>query len=536
MFHGDSPIENNHDGGGNMNRIFIGLVIALTASQVACSLSAGMGARQPANVNASRFATRPPAYWPTSSWRESSPEEQGMSSSSLAKAVDHASQQALPIHNLLIVRHGVVVLDANFYPFSLSARHDIASITKSVTSLLVGAAVERGILPRPETLLFDVLRNRPSRIDSRKGAMSLANLLGMQSGLDCGFARGELELHAMMKATDWVQSIIDLPMRSTPGTEIGYCSGNYHLLSAAITSRAGMSELEFARQALFDPLGITDVVWPTDPSGLNHGWGDLQLRPRDLAKIGFLMLHGGEWDGRTLVSRDWITWSTQPRVKYGDNNLYGYGWWTHPTSPNGFYEGIGRGGQRLSVWPEKDIIVVMTGGGFRPDDLSSFLLEAIIADSAVTRNADSEARLLSSARRAAAVPIAQRTAVPACAASVSGVTYLVGMNSMDLRTFTLEFPSVDSTIARLQVGKYSLVLPVGMDGIYRRASTLIDGIAPATRGTWRSPCEFVLDLNLVGKIDRYTLAIAFDHGKAHMSLAEATGLVKEETSAAASDR
>lgn len=514
-----------------MKRVLVFGMAMFLGLQAGCNRAAILPTERRAILARQQFANDTPSYWPTSGWRESSPEEQGMNSLALMKAIEIARQKALPIHNLLIVRHGVVVLDASFYPFADFSRHDVASITKSVTSLLIGAAVERGVFPDPQAHVLDILKRQPRKQNSRKMSMSVANLLGMQSGLECGYARGEIELRAMKKSSDWVQYLVDLPARSGPGTEFGYCSGNYHLLSAALTARTGLSELEFAQKVLFGPLGISDIVWPTDPAGLSHGWGDLQLRPRDLAKIAFLMLHGGEWDGKRVVSRSWIAWSTAPRVKYGDDDYYGYGWWSHQGAPTGFYEAIGRGGQRLSVWPEKDVIVVMTGGGFRPDDIASFLLEALVADTALPRNPAGEAALSASLKAAATAPVAQKATMPACATAISGVTYSVAQNSLDLRHFSLEFPTLDSAVAHLKVATYELVLPVGMDGLYRTASTLVDGIAPSTRGTWRSPCELVLDLNLVGKIDRYTLAISFDATKAKVSIKETTGLVKETVSA-----
>src|SRR6266545_7957569 len=132
-----------------MTRIRGGAVLALAATAFGCGMSSRPSAAAPQSGSAPQFATRAPDYWPTDAWKVSSPEEQGMSSTSLAKAVDLAARESFPIHSLLIVRRGYVVLDATFYPFAPESRHDVASITKSVTSLLVGAAVERGILPSP---------------------------------------------------------------------------------------------------------------------------------------------------------------------------------------------------------------------------------------------------------------------------------------------------------------------------------------------------------------------------------------------------
>lgn len=100
--------------------------------------------------------------------------------------------------------------------------------------------------------------------------------------------------------------MLDLPMAETPGTRFEYCNGSSFLLSAIITETTGMSALEFAKKYLFGPLGITDVIWPTNPQGINIGWGELSMLPHDLAKIGYLYLWGGQWDGEQIVPSSWV--------------------------------------------------------------------------------------------------------------------------------------------------------------------------------------------------------------------------------------
>lgn len=117
--------------------------------------------------------------------------------------------------------------------------------------------------------------------------------------------------------------------------------------------------LEFARQNLFKPLGIRDVIWPADPQGFSHGWSDLHLHPRDAAKIGYLWLQQGQWVGQQIVSRARVEDSVKVQVKTGRDDDYGYGWWV--VGQEGEYAAIGRGGQRIQVYPALDIILVMIG-------------------------------------------------------------------------------------------------------------------------------------------------------------------------------
>ncbi|HME92185.1 MAG TPA: serine hydrolase, partial [Myxococcaceae bacterium] len=473
------------------------------------------------------------AYWPTDGWRESPPEAQGLSSTELAKALEVTQQRAMPIHSLLLIRHGVVVLDVSFYPFPAGSRHDLASVTKSVDSALVGVALQMGAIADTTQPAFAFLPYRPSKTDKRRDAIRIEDLLGMQSGLDCGFKSGEPELRQMMRSANWVQTAVDLPMRSAPGGEFGYCSENYHLLSAVLTSATGLSMEAFAKKYLFGPLGIQDVYWPADPQGVTHGWGDLQLKPRDLAKIGYLFLHGGQWEDKQLLSRAWVERSTAPRIAFDKWNVYGYGWWTHPELPPGFYEAIGRGGVRLSIWPEKDVILVLTGGGFEPGELVPFLRASLKEDHALPPDPLAHAHLLELANAVAVASPKTPSPLPPQAASVSGREYQMKSNSMGLRSIALSFPGGNEARAKIVLEDRELDLPVGLDGTYRLAPISIDGISPGARGEWKAGNTFALDVNLIGKINRYLLTMNFDRDAVHVEIVEATGLLRGETSGTA---
>jgi CubicO group peptidase (beta-lactamase class C family) len=457
--------------------------------------------------------------------RPATPEAQGVESGALADAIDVAVKQNLPIHELLVARHGVTVLDLPFAPFPEASRHDIASVTKSITSLLIGAAVQAGALRDTNVTLAELF----PLVDAEHGAIRVADLLGMQSGMDCGFKGGEAELRAMMASANWTDFALSLPMRSKPGTQMGYCSPGYHLLSAIITRVTGTSAADFARRVLFGPLGITDIYWPADPQGVTRGWGDLQMRAADLAKIGQLLLRGGEWNGKQIVSREWIKWSTTQHVQFRGNDYYAYGWWTHPDAPAGFYEAIGRGGQRLSILPSKELVVVITAGGFEPGALGGHLLKSVASDTTLRPQAEANARLARSVQAARTrVTESPSNYVAACADSLYAMKYKVEPNPLGIQSFTLR-PGV----FRLQLTDRSLDLPVRSDGRFETAKQPIDEILPMSRGVWKPPCEFVLELDLLGKVDFYTLAIKFQGETAEVQFSERTGLMRGSVQASA---
>src|SRR4051812_17212920 len=219
----------------------------------------------------------------TSPWPVVTPESQGFDSGLLAELLDHVRTKGLPLHNLVLIRRGQLIVDASIYPYSLDGLHDVASVTKSITSLLVGIAIDKGLIESVRqpvvSLLPAAVRGNP---DTQRQAMTVENLLTMTSGLDCGFEPGERELAAMRRSDDWPAFALALPMRAAPGTQYAYCSCNNHLLSAILSARTGGSALAFARTHLFEPLGISTASWPADGHGLSHGWGDLHLFPADL--------------------------------------------------------------------------------------------------------------------------------------------------------------------------------------------------------------------------------------------------------------
>jgi CubicO group peptidase (beta-lactamase class C family) len=465
-----------------------------------------------------------PGLSPPGALAPSAPELQGVESGALADAIDVAVNQQVPIHELLMVRHGAVVLNTRFNPFPAGSRHDIASITKSITSLLVGIAVHRGALRDANVTLGEVFTG----IDAQHAAIRISDLLGMRSGMECGLARGEAELRAMMQRGNWIDFALRIPMRGAPGAEVAYCSPNYHLLSAILTHVTGRSAAQFARDELFRPLGITDTYWPSDPQGVTHGWGNLQLRAVDLAKIGLLVLRGGEWNGVRIVSREWIEWSTTSHARYRGNDYYAFGWWTNSDAPPGFFEAIGRGGQRLSILPGKDAVVVMLGGGYEPGLLGAHLVRALASDTPLAPREESRARLERSLAAAGARSIDEAHDLrPACADSISERTYRVESNSLGLRSFTLRAPRARDGTMRLELSDRSLDLPVREDGRFAEATQAVDGIRPITRGFWSAPCTFTFVLDLLGKVDYYRFDIAFSGDAADVSLNERTGLMRE---------
>lgn len=467
--------------------------------------------------------------WPTNRWKKSTPEEQGVDSAPLAEAIDYILQQRLPIHSLLVVRHGAIVLDAYFYPYEPTVPHDIASVTKSVTSILTGIAIDKGYVKSVKQPVLQLLNTAsPTAADPRRSRITIENLLTMTSGMTCGAINAahtaETELDEMRHTSDWIRYAVNIPMRAEPGSQFAYCSVNNHLLSAVISSKTGGNLESFARRNLFDAMGIRELLWPVDPKGLSHGWGDLHLYPRDMAKLGYLYLHGGKWDGRQLVSEEWVRTSMEPHASVRAGVGYGYSWWINVARDPHIPEAEGRGGQRISIVPDKDAVVVFTSGGADTDEVAPYILRALRSDAPLAPNAAAFRHLTQSLRDARLAPKpAPVPKLPDAARKISGRLYSFDPNALDLRTLSLAFDGKNEAHLAVKVGDEDWTGPVGLDGVYRFSPNGHRRLPMAVSGMWRNDTEFQLEINLFPNITRMLFAIRFVGARAELDVTDTTG-------------
>jgi len=469
-----------------------------------------------------------------SNWETASPEQAGLDSAALVEMFDFVRQNAIPVHSVQIVRHGRLLLDAYFYPYTAGIPHDVASVTKSVTSTLIGLAIQKGLLRDVHQPLLSLF---PKRIvqnpDERKQKITLENLLTMQAGWDCGFEAKEARLFEMRRSADWLQFMLDLPMVAQPGTRFAYCSGNPHVLSTVLSQVTGTNALEFARRELFGPLGIQDVHWPADPNGNSHGWGDLQLHPRDMARLGQLFLQGGRFGTNQLLSESWVTNATHAHVEHTVNkDHYGFGWWVKGDDYPGMFEAVGRGGQRINVWPAKDLVLVFTGGGFEPGDLAKFILKALQSDRSLPPNTNAFAKLQQRLVDAITAPpsVQPLPELPATAARISGKTIKLSENTFGLHELTLDFEDDPDAIAELVLQGHHERFGVGLDGGERFSRATLVNWPVACKGQWINENKFLLRIDLVTGINCYDLTLNFSDNATRVSvdLSERTGLIEEQ--------
>jgi CubicO group peptidase (beta-lactamase class C family) len=332
-------------------------------------------------------------YWPTEGWRTSTPEDQEMDGTRLQAALESAQRQRLSLHGVVVIRHGYIVLEKYFASNNATSVHSLYSCTKSFVSALVGIAIDKRLIAdvnQPVVSFFpDSDFEDP---DKSKQEITIENLLTMSSGLNWLEAD---ETYERMYTTyrDWVEFVLDLPMVFRPGLIFNYSSGCSHLLSAIIQKTSDKGTYDFARSNLFKPLGIKDPTWERDPSGIPIGGWGLSLSPRDMAKLGYLYLHGGKWERNQIVPASWVRSSTQPHIKADGDWQYGYQWWVDPSYS--FYAAIGRYGQSIFVVPGLDLVVVFTAHIDSNDPETDLLKKYIIpACSSLPRNPPAGGKIL----------------------------------------------------------------------------------------------------------------------------------------------
>ncbi len=303
--------------------------------------------------------------WPTAGWETATPEAEGVSSAALADLVDFGA--ANDMDSLLVVRHGKIVAEAYYAPFRAGQPHLVNSVTKAVVGTLVGVAVKEERIGRLDQPVVDLFFEREiARLDAAKKAITIETLLDSNSGLDWTEPLTDAPPETMLqmaRSRDWVGFVLDRPMAQPPGRAFNYDSGTWHLLSAILTKKTGMDTLAYARQALFAPLGIGEVTWRQDPQGIRIGGFGLFMQPRDMAKIGYLYLHHGQWAGEQLLPPAWSEHVFHASVDMGFGVApafrYANGWWTIPDRHA--YMAVGFLRQLIIVLPEVDVVAVVTG-------------------------------------------------------------------------------------------------------------------------------------------------------------------------------
>jgi CubicO group peptidase (beta-lactamase class C family) len=290
-------------------------------------------------------------------WPTAAPEEVGMDAEKLESAYDQLKTNP-DVYSYLIIRHGKIVFEHYFNHANAQQSSAIHSVTKGFLSTMIGIAIDQGVITnerqRIQTFFPEIYAQMN---DPHKNTITIKHLLTMQSGLDW-----TENVTIYPGETAWSPFILAQPLVSEPGQFFNYSNGNAHLLSEILTKSTGMNACEFAYRYLLGPLDISLEYWGTDPTGVFDGGNQMFMTPREMAKLGQLYLNKGQWQGKQIVSEEWIRKSFQKSIilQATEQNGYGFMWWIHNVNGNSVYSAWGYGGQFVHIIPALDLVVVST--------------------------------------------------------------------------------------------------------------------------------------------------------------------------------
>lgn len=291
--------------------------------------------------------------------------------------------QFTKVTSILISRHGKLVYEKYYNGFSESSQHDTRSATKTITGMLTGIAIDKKFIPSEKAFVSKYFQDKKpfQNPDRRKDSITIEDLLTMSSSLECDddnqYSSGNEE--RMYLVEDYFKFLLNLPIRgfapftSKPkdqlyGRNWSYCTAGVVLLGGVLERSTKMKVDAFAKNYLFDPLEIKNPEWQITPMGMPMTGGGLHLKSRDYIKLAQLYINKGQWNGKQIVSTAWISKSIAPHANARDNVDYGYLWWLQkfgPADSNHFaYYMTGNGGYKIAVFPNLDLIVVITANWY----------------------------------------------------------------------------------------------------------------------------------------------------------------------------
>lgn len=456
----------------------------------------------------------------------STPERQGVSSAAILSFVEQADTAIDQMHSFMLVRHGYVVAEGWWSPYSAETPHMLYSLSKSFTSTAVGLAIAEGKLSLDDQVLKFFPEDAPPMPSANLQAMRVRDLLRMNTG-----QQAEAQLWPWWDQpvtaphdSTWTQMFLAQPVPFKPGTRFLYNSPATYMLSAIVQKVTGTTVLEYLRPRLFEPLGIEHPVWLPSPQGITVGALGLLVRTEDIARFGELYLQHGLWHGRQLIPAAWVAQATAMQTSNGSSPQsdwdqgYGYQFWR---SRHNSFRGDGAFGQYCLVLPELDAVIVITSGVRDMQSVMNLVWEKLLPAMGAKALPDNAA-----ARRRLAAKLAGLTLRPPpgnptgpLAAQVSGRWYEFPANIRGIRAMALEVNSQSpALLVRTDSGETRTPVGIGAwaksrGGFTSRLDRMLSVPANpqiAASGAWTADSVFSLKLALYETPYGATLTLRFD--------------------------
>jgi CubicO group peptidase (beta-lactamase class C family) len=446
----------------------------------------------------------------------STPEAQGIASSTIHSFVEALEQRRLGVHSFILVRNGHIVADGWWKPYASHLPHMMFSLSKSFTSTAIGLAITEGRLSLDDPILSFFPSYVTAEIRDNMGSLLVRHLLSMSTG------HAEDTFPPMVRSSDedWVRTFLELPITYAPGTLFLYNTGASFMLSAILQSLTGQTLLDYLRPRLFEPLLIADPVWESNPRGINLGGSGLRLRTMDVAKFGQLYLQRGVWNGQRIVPEAWIEEATSVQIANGEDpdsdwtQGYGFQFWR---CRHHAYRGDGAFGQFCLVMPQQQAVLAVTSGTYEMQGILNVVWEQLLPGlhaEPLTEQAQVKQALKERLARLA-MPLPEAlTADPSMAAQVSGRTIHLEANALHLDEIAFTFDESGTTFSMQDDKGTHHVITCGRTDWRVGASPLWYNekrpVPIAAHGGWRDEHTFVMTWQYIETPFRRIITVEFD--------------------------
>ncbi len=456
----------------------------------------------------------------------STPEMQGISSAGISRFLDAIKQSGQEFHSLMILRHGHVVAEGWWAPYSSEHRQQLYSLSKSFTGTAIGLAASEGLLTVDDPIIKFFPEYLPDQVSENLAALKIRHLLSMSVG------HGKdsiLILEASPAGVPWEKTFLSLPVVFKPGSQFMYNSGASFMLSAIIKKVTGQPAHEYLKPRLYQPLNITNTTWGANWEGINMGASHLRMPTEDIAKFGQLYLQKGMWNGKQVISPDWVAAASSKQIENGHNDSswgygYGYQFWLNP--PGGF-RADGAFGQYSMVIPELDAVVAITSESIETKKTMQIVWDVLLPEmKAAPLPADSTAhKTLVDELKALKYTPPQLAATSAIAEKISSKEFMLDKNPFNVKSVTFSF-TVDTCIFTLkEEGKPDIIITNGANHWIRKGNLKpsahslfslrridFDSIVAASYG-WQNDNSLLLTWRYIETVHGDSFTCVFDGDK-----------------------
>ncbi|MCW3117685.1 MAG: hypothetical protein JWM28_1767 [Chitinophagaceae bacterium] len=456
----------------------------------------------------------------------STPEQQGISSAGISRFLDAIKGSGQEFHSLMILRHGHVVTEGWWAPYSSEHRQQLYSLSKSFTGTAIGLAVTEGRLTVDDPVIKFFPDLLPNKISENLAALKVKHLLSMS----VGHAKDSIMiLEASAPGVPWEKTFLSLPVVFKPGSQFMYNSGASFMLSSIVKKVSGQSAHEYLKPRLYQPLDINGATWTENFEGINMGASHLRMRTEDLAKFGQLYLQEGMWNGKQVISKEWIAAASSKQTDNGKNDSswtygYGYQFWLNP--PGG-YRADGAFGQYSMILPAQDAVVVITSESISTKDTMRIVWDVLLPEMKgvpLQKNNSEHKQLREELKALKYVPHKVSDTSPV-AAKIAGKVFILDKNEFNAKAVSFSFNENACVFTLKEDGKPDIIIANGFNDWIRKGNLKpaphslfslrridFDSIVAAS-ATWQNENTLLLTWRFIETVHGDSLTCVFDDEK-----------------------